>query len=273
MRAFSRAGDLWLPLLAAVVAGGCGQTRTLRSDGSSGPFDAAPAAEVLPTGSCRFAHTGNPDSYDGSEDVINAPLERLEAPPGGLWWIRESLEPDTVVVTGPAGPITLQVVRRSPGLVDASFSTLRVPDLPPGTRLTMGGRVLVVGQPLPRPALEELVLRFTHRPDLGGTGVTIDLPATLRRRVMVDDAWVGPPGATVHAGVHVLHRLLLSEVPAICNPPAAEGDPLFVPLWMGETGQGLGVTLIDADDLTNTRFRRLCRTPYLPLTCLPCHGC
>jgi hypothetical protein len=76
----------------------------------------------------------------------------------------------------------------------------------------------------------------------------------------------------VQVGVHVLHHLLLSDLPAICNP-SAEGDPLFVPLWMGDTGQGLGVTLIDADDLSNFRFRRLCLTPNLPSVCLPCHGC
>jgi hypothetical protein len=273
MPAFSRAGDPWLPLLAALVAGGCGQTPTARLDGSSGTADAPAAAEVLPAGACRFAHTGNPDSYAGSEDVINVPLERLEAPPGGLWWIRERLEPDTVVVMGPAGPISLQVVPLDTVVAQASFSTLRVPDLPPGIRLTMGGRVLVVGQPLPRPNFEALVLRYVHRPELGGTGVTIDLPANLRRRVMVLNAWVGPPGANVQVGVHVLHQLLLSDLPAICNPSTAEGDPVFVPLWTGETGQGLGVTLLDADDLSNSRFRRLCQTPNPSSACLPCHGC
>jgi hypothetical protein len=272
MRAISRTGDRWLPLLAAAVVGGCGQTSTPRPDGPGGTFDADPA-EVLPAGSCRFAHEGNPDTSSGTEAIINAPLERLEAPPGGLWWVRESLEPDTIGVMGPAGPITLQVVRLTPGLVDSALSTLRVPDLPPGTRLTMGERVLVVGPPLPRPNLEQIVLRYTHRPDLGGTGVTLDLPANLRRRVMVEDAWVGLPAANVWLGVHVLHRLLLSDLPAICNPPTAEGDSLFVPLWMGQTGQGLAVRLVDADDVTNTRFRRLCRTAYPPAACLPCHGC
>jgi hypothetical protein len=264
-----------LALFAAVVAqlaGGCAPTSTPRADGSTNTID-APAAEILPAGACRFAHRGDPNTANGGEDVINALLERLEAPPGGLWWIRGSFPQDTVVAAGPAGQVSLQVVRRTPGIVEASLSALRVPELPPGTRLTLGGRTLVVGQPLPRPDLEQLVLRYDHRPDLGGTGVTIELPAALRRRVMIDDAWVGLPGVSVQASVHVLHRLLLSDLPAICNPAAADNDRLFIPLWMGETSQGLGVTLADADDLGNFRFRRLCQTPSLPSACLPCHGC
>ena len=114
-----------LALSAAVVAqlvGGCSQTSPPRADGSSGAIDTSVA---LPAGSCRFAHVGNPSSADGGEDVINAPLERLEAQPGGLWWIRGSFPQGEAPVRIQAqGRCALPLAGRRIGLADESPGTL-----------------------------------------------------------------------------------------------------------------------------------------------------
>lgn len=246
-------------LVAALCSWGCG-------GGAEATAETGPA---LAPGECRFARMGDPDSFSGGRDLVNAPSERLAAPPGGLWWITSEVTGDRVTaqVAG-RGSMPLVVVRPNDGF--SRLAAIRVPqELKPGTRVELASRELSVVAPGPRFDVSGLAARYAHRPDLGGTGLVVRVDPAQRTRIFIEDAWVGSSLATVHASVHVLQGLLLADVGRICHPPEGTGgEELFVPLWGGETRQALAVRFHDADDVDDRRFVRLCMDPAVTQSCV-----
>jgi hypothetical protein len=195
------------------------------------------------------------------EEIINTVSERLSAPAGGLWWIAERLDQNRVVAQDNAlAPIELEVVKRQKYAPDEPLATLRVPpQLPAGTRLRLGPRELVVAGPLAPLNLDDVVLRLSYRPDLGGTGAAVRVAPALRARVFIEKAYVGAVNANIQAGIQVLEELLLADAPRLCAVPLpADAGEIFVPMWAGqiEAGEDLGVLVVDADDFQNTRLHR-----------------
>jgi hypothetical protein len=268
------AGKCGWAFSVVLLAIGCGGSRasdggSRARDGGSSPPDggsnAPDASVVVPDGTCLFAGMGDPSSLPGTEEIINVLSERLSAPSGGLWWLAEPLEVATVVARDESGgAIELDVVKRAPFDADVPFAplaTIRVPQaLPAGARLTLGTRQLVVEEPVERLALDQVTVSFSHRPELGGTGVTVSLPSAWRSRVFAKDGYVALGDANVVTGIQVIEELLLADAPRLCGVSVpAEAGEVFVPMWRGQIKpvEELSLVLRDADDFANTKVVRL----------------
>jgi hypothetical protein len=218
---------------------------------------------VTPTASdaCKFASRGDPSVLNFQPEIIHEASQRLSAPPGGLWWLREAIVPPTVTARDEVGgAVALEVVTRPQSEAGGPVASLRVPaHLPPGTRLVLGKHALVVASPLPPLDLDEVGLQYQYRADLGATGFVVRVAPENRGRVFVAGGHVVHPGANFLLGVKVLEWLLLSDAPRLCAlevPPTASA--LYVPMWRGQEAEPLGLVIRDADDLGNVRVRRLC---------------
>jgi hypothetical protein len=215
-----------------------------------------------PIGACKFAH--GPITLKAEKELLNVRSERLSAPPGGQWWLAERHASTTLIAQSDSlGPVELEVVE-NPSRPDKDFTVLRVPQhLAAGTRLQTGCRQLVVEPAEPAFDTSDITLQYAYRPDLGGTGFVVRASPALRKRVYIEDAYIGPPGANVIIGLHVLHGLLLADAPSLCGvAQAPETNEIFVPMWGGETEtDALAIRWHDADDFTDNDWTRLCSTP------------
>lgn len=206
---------------------------------------------------CIFAREGDPRGFSPSTELVNVPSHRLTAPAGGLWWIRQDLG------MGPArgvlpegGAIELEVVQ-SYSLSDIGpLTILRVPPrLVTGARLTVGAHELVVSSPLRgRVDLEAISVEREYRPELGGTGVLVRVPADHLGRLYVLTGFVAPPTFNPLNGLQVLKGLLLDDAAKLCEgsnqrPPGQ----VFIPMWQGQLSQAVHLSVYDADDFTSKK--------------------
>lgn len=254
--------------LAALLAVACTKTDTPLPD--AGPPD---SGLDLAGARCRFA-AGDSSRLDSGLMLIAEVSERLSAPAGGLWWIaRGPGEDGALVAQSDAGPVTLEAVDRALSYLNqVRGAALRVPAaLAPGTRLRLGSRVLTVEAPQPKLRLDDVVVTFAYRPELGGTGFSVRIPPAKRARVMVTEGYVGPAGANVYLTTQVLAGLSLADAPRLCDVAVApDADELFVPMWAGPiaAGSALGLSVSDADDLANGFHGRICEMPGPSSNCL-----
>lgn len=220
------------------------------------------AAAEAPPGACKFAHA--PITLNAQKELLNARSERLSAPPGGLWWLAQTHTSTRLIAHSDSlGPVELELLK-NPSRPDPGYTVLRVPaHLTVGTRLQLGCRQLIVEAPQPKLDLGAITLEYAYRPDLGGTGFVARVAPALRKRIYIEDAYVGSPGANIIIGLHVLHGLLLADAPSLCNVTLApEADEIFIPMWAGAIEKdALAIVWHDADDFANGGWTRLCNPP------------
>lgn len=276
-----------LAVLLAVIA--CSRSQVGVAGGvpaDAGGDDMTPALDVAPAfdgltgadadlapGQCRFA-VGGSGSLQSAVQIIHQVSERLSAPPGGLWWLAAVVTDSTVVAQRDAlPPVVLEVVRPNPvGTVTRVVgAVLRVPaDLAPGSRLRLDGRELVVTAAETKLSFDDIRVSFAYRPDLGGTGASVQIPPAKRGRVMIAQGFVGPVYANVYSTTQVLAGLSMSDAPRMCAPAVpADAAEIFVPMWTGEihSKDGLWLSFVDVDDLANGLFGRLCQVPSAVYNC------